>query len=904
MKSSAARHFSFIVLLVAAGCSGNVVYTDTSGDDVGNDAVVQDTGTEDDAGDVVVFPDMGGNGTVSATLPSAEMAVRITTPSNRGYYATQAGTVALGGIYFGNLESIVFEAEGVTGGQVISDPSSPYWQTAAISLKPGDNLITVIARGRGDRDDVEQPPVTVRDSIVITYNPNMYFPAPMRMSPPTVFSGRTQAVLAKVNMGLFGTAAGDRMYVVRQFEDGRLSENLGGMSDGGMVNGSADEIQGDGVFTGRVTVKCDAVGTQLYRAALEVTSDSGSYVALSAPFELRCIENIDSATCSAHKETLSKATKAFMAKVDAGMPEQARAAAFKVIAADTSIAETSQSDESGGGIWVRFNDGVLGALNLYAEGQRGGGGSDVDEVPVSLRAADLRSLDRNQISSRETLLLAPFFTEFGRQDEIPAIAEIVSEINCPVFTLKGPYLGSGASLEKFRQLSTSGIIAISTHSDVYFAGLSGAVRAGLPWRHRGGQEILWSGESVNCGRIGSSDQECESSADCPAGSTCIITDPPEEYTEQVETDAGIQQVTKMTKPSGTCYDTTHADLMSGRLVMGDRNWGVTPEFVEYYADEQRLPGSLVYLGGCRTLYNGSLAMALLASGARTVLGYTNRVSSEFAFKSGRDFFFNFLLRTLSASESYGGGDVDPDNPGGFFRLFGALDLSVKYSNILNPGFETSDAAAWVTQGDGRVITRLGETEPIAGKFMGIISTGLGFTDKTGTISQSFCIPAGARELVFYWKYYSEEFHEFCGTLYQDAFVARLTTKDGTEYPVVDIKVDDLCAKDGSTTPPELCFEYEGSCDPEKCTNKVSGKLECRKYHCEADQCGSKFVGLEPSDIDFDRGDTYMTGWQKAVFPLDAFDPERDAPVTISFYCTDKGDSIFDTAVLVDSVSFR
>lgn len=156
--------------------------------------------------------------------------------------------------------------------------------------------------------------------------------------------------------------------------------------------------------------------------------------------------------------------------------------------------------------------------------------------------------------------------------------------------------------------------------------------------------------------------------------------------------------------------------------------------------------------------------------------------------------------------------------------------------------------------------------------MGIISTGLGFTTKTGSLSQTFCVPAGATEMVFYWKYYSEEFVEFCGTAYQDAFEAVMTTSDGDEYPVVKLTVDDLCAAD-------------------------DGK-------CEEGQCGSQYVGLEPSDVEFDRGDTHMTDWQKAVFPLDAFDSERNTPVTVTFFCTDTGDSIFDTAVLVDSVSFR
>ncbi|HOD08011.1 MAG TPA: hypothetical protein PLY68_04465 [Myxococcota bacterium] len=873
------RFFGVLACLVVAaapaGCSNDLIYTDAGADNGGGtDLAVPDQGV-DSTSDSYVFPDFGGNGMVSVSQPSAELSLRIVTPSNRGFAATQGGTVALAGIMFGQFESIHFEMAGVNDGQVIWTDDSPYWQTEVIQLSRGDNRIVVKATGRGEADDPEAPAVTVSDEIVVTYNPAFYFPAPLRMNPPTVFVGRTQAALAEIDMGMFGKSVGDLMYVVRQESDGSIGPSLGVMLDKGMfdgngkASGSADEISGDGVFTARVMVKCDKVGTQIYRAAFDVTNSNGTYTALSAPFELGCINAISRETCTSHQDTLMKARKAFYARVDAGLPDAAIPAALTVLDADSSVVERWDDDDLGGGLWVRFDDGVMGALNLSRAGGRGDG--DADGLAVVLNAAPPED-DSIQIPSRETVLLSPFFTEFGHEDEIQKVSEIASQINCPSFTVKGPYNGSGASLERFRQLHTSGIIGISTHSDVYFRSLSDQARDALPWRHRQGQEVLWSGESINCGRISSSDEECTSSSQCPAGSSCVITEPSEAYIEQVVTDAGVEEVTKYTKPSGTCFDQTHSDLMAGRVVMGDRTWGVTPEFIEYYSDEQPFPGSVVYLGGCRTLYNGTLATALIASGARTVMGYSNRVTSKFASQAGYNFFFNLMMKTLNTSESWAGGAADPDNPGSFFRLFGALNMTAKGIEILNPGFETSDASAWVTEGDGRVISRLGETTPIAGKFMGIISTGLGFTDKTGVISQSFCIPAGATELVFYWKYYSEEFHEFCGTAYQDAFQAKLSTRDGTEYPVVDIKVDDLCAVD-------------------------DGK-------CQEGQCGSKYVGLEPSDIDFDRGDTHMTSWQKASFPLTMFDTERDAPVTISFFCTDKGDSIFDTAVLVDSVSFR
>ena len=66
--------------------------------------------------------------------------------------------------------------------------------------------------------------------------------------------------------------------------------------------------------------------------------------------------------------------------------------------------------------------------------------------------------------------------------------------------------------------------------------------------------------------------------------------------------------------------------------------------------------------------------------------------------------------------------------------------------------------------------------------MGIISTGLGFTKDMGNITQKFCIPPNAKTLSFYWKFYSEEFLEFCGTQFQDSFIATLTDSTGKVHP--------------------------------------------------------------------------------------------------------------------------
>jgi len=154
---------------------------------------------------------------------------------------------------------------------------------------------------------------------------------------------------------------------------------------------------------------------------------------------------------------------------------------------------------------------------------------------------------------------------------------------------------------------------------------------------------------------------------------------------------------------------------------------------------------------------------------------------------------------------------------------------------------------------------------VGGKFMGILSTGLGYTQQTGELNQSFCIPEGIQEISFYWKYFSEEFKEWCGTSYQDTFKATLESASG-QFSLVDVKIDDLC-------PAEEC----------------SG-------------CGGKYVGLVPSDVSFDQGGVYNTQWQKLTQNIAAL--AGAGPVTLRLFATDQGDSIYDTAILVDSIEFE
>lgn len=277
------------------------------------------------------------------------------------------------------------------------------------------------------------------------------------------------------------------------------------------------------------------------------------------------------------------------------------------------------------------------------------------------------------------------------------------------------------------------------------------------------------------------------------------------------------------------------------------------------------------------MYNGTLAAEYIAAGAKAVSGYSDYVTGTFANEFGTKFFERMIDdREYTGGAYFTAGQQDPDT-GAWFRLFGAKNLDIMNADLINESFETGDLTGWSSEGDGRVISKLGISVPVHGKFMGIISTGLGFTVQTGEIQQDFCIPGDKSSLQFYWKFFSEEFTEWCGSQFQDTFEATLSNDVG-KLTLVDVKVDDLC-------------EYNaGSCAA--CPDPGLGTCEC----------GGHYVGLLPSDISFDQGGVFNVQWQTQEKDIKALAGE--GPVSLKFFSTDAGDSIYDTVILIDALTFK
>jgi hypothetical protein len=310
---------------------------------------------------------------------------------------------------------------------------------------------------------------------------------------------------------------------------------------------------------------------------------------------------------------------------------------------------------------------------------------------------------------------------------------------------------------------------------------------------------------------------------------------------------------------------------------------ILPEFIENSYSSSGLDGSFVFSQPCETMgKNGSvdytMANAYTSRSAETVIGFHNSVYSIY----GREFMKTYVNKLVegtttevafeAAKEAHGEnhkkwyesqvGTYDPSNPVAYPILTGSKTATLFTTDLRNGNFEQVSytyPTYWDRNGDVRSITQLGELKPNGDVRMGIITTGIGakstasFTNGTegSIISQRFVIPANASTIGFDYNFVSEEPMEFVGSIFNDAFVVQMTQ---------------------------------------------GGEVAYEQTH----ESINTSTWISVTGINFSGGDetVYHTGWKHAAFDVTAY---RGKMITLSFIIYDVGDSIYDSACLLDNV---
>ncbi len=329
----------------------------------------------------------------------------------------------------------------------------------------------------------------------------------------------------------------------------------------------------------------------------------------------------------------------------------------------------------------------------------------------------------------------------------------------------------------------------------------------------------------------------------------------------IHTHGGVDEKSNVIFLSGQEVDYLSWDILDwaiGRIFpathLGKSIWAVRPSYIDAY--NNGYPHTIVYNGSCESGHNKTLANVFLNKGANTYFGFSETVKSVFDRNMANQLFPELVTNNKTTGEAFVPNQHDENTPPAYFVMFGNSETYFS-GELTNGDFEEGNLTGWTTVGDGRVITQLGFVIPNAGSYMGIISTGLGYTDQTGSLSQNICVPEGASNLIVSWNFLSEEFLEFVGSIYQDYFEIAIIDSSGTENVIFSKTIDDI-------------------------NNEYS------------------LTAVSP-DIVFDQGGVYYTGWLFFSYNMSQY---AGTSITLIFRAGDVGDSIFDTAILLDEIEIN
>ena len=303
----------------------------------------------------------------------------------------------------------------------------------------------------------------------------------------------------------------------------------------------------------------------------------------------------------------------------------------------------------------------------------------------------------------------------------------------------------------------------------------------------------------------------------------------------------------------------------------DKNYyyWVFPSLFRNRIKDNALSGAFVYAQPCNGLGDGSIneamANAFLSKGATAYIGIYNSVNSDYNRRFMK-LYVDGLIDGKTARESfnycvqeYGENDGKVTKPGTpMFR--GQSNAVLIETGLKNGDFEEGKTALhWIQTGDARVISRLGSISAPQGNNMALLTTGIGSAEVTylsgtegSSISQAFRVPSTANSISLKYNVISEEPEEYIGTKYDDTVLFEILDRSGNVL------------------------------------------LQLAKESINE----STWIPL--ADINFEGGDdtTYQTGWKNVMVDISHLQTQT---VVLRIITYDKGDSIYDTAVLVDEI---
>jgi hypothetical protein len=628
-----------------------------------------------------------------------------------------------------------------------------------------------------------------------------------------------------------GIEINDTIYLMKITSNGNETE-IGFMLDNGDLYYSGDEIKGDKIFSGRFNITEFSKGKVSFKG---VASSKGSYDKKyqSETVNFNIYADIDPTDMHA-LFTIQEEASAQLTTYLNGSQDNIVSAVDQLVQWLKAQPEVSVVEQAGiTSIEIKYKSGLMGGIIISLLDDDGlcdtRGGLATEDIQPEARASSatiplsrqtrgtnlentksMTAFDPNTIGNRNVFIYAAYEAAW-RHNERPHIINILDSLACGDFPVNF-YTNQDATVARLYEMTSYGMVVLATHGS-------------------GGGKALLTGEI--------------------ADTTLSVY---QTYKPMMQGDNPKIGISKNITISKTGAVVTKSDV-----------YKVYASFISALPGE--FPQSVILCNACGSDKTPPLREAFLGKGAKTYYGYTETTYGSFCVPISRDVFITLAKNGKKTGEVSMINTTYQMDPFPTFKIRGSSDMHFALQ-LINGNFEEG-VMGWTRNGDGRVISQLGYISPDEGSYMGIISTGLGYTTETGKISQSFNVPANASQLKLSWNFLSEEFLEYIGSPYQDQYQLVLISEDFGEEILLTRTVDGIAAEFGASAPSEAFPEG------------IPGDL----------------IAVSP-DVVFDQGDVYMTGWQTSTFDISAY---KGKCVTLALRCTDVGDSVYDTAILIDNI---
>lgn len=734
--------------------------------------------------------DENNNNNDSPVTDNENPQISITSPTAEFSWLSQENTITIKGSASDDV--------GVTSVSWTSDQGTngtatgtTSWEAVGLTLVNGDNLFTFTSKDATDKSNAK--------SILVTYNEFYTFVGAPEIKPDAFFINSPQNLTVKVALEGAQNLVPNGAMLVTVGQQGVIQEEVCELFDDGDLS-HGDDILGDGVFSNITAEYMEAAPVDLLFRVKIITNENGADVESFS--EIKTISVVDEISQEEVDEIFASQLDAdakFQELVETQTQEEAVTQTIEYITTLSNV--TAAGSTASGEIWIDYDYGLTGMVMTTGDDNEGGMSSPQDgrgratsaTIPVNKQS---RGLTANYIKSGD---------EYENQ------------------VLDNDVMLYAPNWEEFNGWGTEFLDNVNT--------------------------LL---ENSSCPDFNVSYMKNA------AADLATITTFDEYGLIVIHTHGGVDKDNNIIFLTGEEVEYNLLDVLDWMLdrimpitFKGKSMWVAKPSYISAYNDN--FPNSIVYNGSCESAFNNTMSNAFLNEGANTYYGFDQTVKSWFDRDMANDLFPKLISEGKSTGEAFVSGQHDNNTPPAYFVMHGNNQTKFA-SDFVNGGFEEGNLTGWNVFGDGRVISQLSYMVPYDGSYMGIISTGLGYTTETGSIYQNFCVPENVTTLKVNWQFLSEEFLEYVGSEYQDYFTIKIIDENGNETVYFYKTIDDIDA------------EYA--------------------------------LLLVSPDIVFDVGDVYGTGWQYNEFDISAFAGQS---VTLVFGCGDAGDSIYDTVILLDDI---